>query len=408
MRTTSVVLFALAVSLCATASAQDVGYLSPRASVAFVAVAGAPFTTVDFSHPARTDGLLTTATIRWTQAPATGCTAAMKLKLVRPTPSPFGNIFVVAERGPFDMVNGFNTVTLSPSVAMQAGDYLAIVQTRGDPCGGMAVASSDSGSMLFQFPSDLATGSLTSGDLRRGFEFGARASAAVSVLTNVLTVAGSARGGFGSNFKTSAQLVNISAFPIKGNLVFHPAGRSAAADDPSLAYNLNSFDTVFYDDVIAAMGQSGVGSLDVLSTTSAPPVITVRVYNDAGTTGTSGFTEDVLPPDAAVQRNEFVFLASPSDAANFRMNVGVRSLSEGATLVVSVNDQHGFGIGSPVTKTYVPDFFEQTTAQLFFNNTPLPAGGYMRIFVTAGSAFVYGSTTDNRTNDSQIQFGARR
>jgi len=408
MRTSSVVLFTLAVSLCATASGQDVGYLSPRASVAFVAVAGAPFTTVDFSHPARTDGLLTTATIRWTQAPAAGCTAAMKLKLVRPTVSPFGNIFVVAERGPFDMVNGFNTVTLSPSVPMLAGDYLAVAQTRGDPCGGMAVASSQADSIIFQFPSDLATGSFTSGDLRRGFEFGARASAAVSVLTNVLTVAGSARGAFGSNFKTSAQLANISAFPIKGNLVFHPAGRSAAAGDPSLSYNLNGFDTVYYDDVIAQMGQSGVGSLDVMSTTSAPPVISVRVYNDAGTDGTSGFTEDVLPPEAAVQRNESVFLAIPSDAANFRMNVGVRSLSAGATLVVSVNDQHGFSIGSLVTKTYAPDFFEQTTAQLFFNNTPLPAGGYMRIFVTDGSAFVYGSTTDNRTNDSQIQFGARR
>ena len=58
--------------------------------------------------------------------------------------------------------------------------------------------------------------------------------------------------------------------------------------------------------------------------------------------------------------------------------------------------------------TYGADFFEQTTAQLFFNNTPLPAGGVMRIFLTSGNAFVYGSTTDNRTNDSQIQFTARR
>jgi len=407
MRTTIVVL-TLAVSLCLTASAQDVGSLSPRAGVAFVAAAGAPFTSVDFSHPARTDGLLTTATVRWTQAPAAGCTAAMKLKLIRPTPSPFGNLFVVAERGPFDMVNGFNTVTLSPAVPMLAGDYLAVVQTRGDPCGGMAVASSQAESMIFQFSSDLATGSFTSGDLRRNFEFGARASAAVSVLSNVITVAGSARGGFGSNFKTSAQLANISAFPIKGNLVFHPAGRSAAAGDPSLAYNLNGFDTIYYDDVIAQMGQSGVGSLDVMSTTSAAPVISVRVYNDAGAAGTSGFTEDVLPPEAALQREELVLLAIPSDPANFRMNVGVRSLSAGATFVVSVNDEHGFGVGSPVTKTYGPDFFEQTTAQQFFNNTPLPAGGYMRIFLTSGNAFVYGSTTDNRTNDSQIQFATRR
>jgi len=375
MRTTSVVLFTLAVSFCVAASAQDVGSLSPRANVAFVAAAGAPFTTIDFSHPAKTDGELTTATIRWTQAPAAGCTAAMKLKLFRPTASPFGNIFLVAERGPFDMVNGFNTVTLTPTVLMLAGDYLAVVQTRGEPCGGMAVAPAQGDSMIFQFQSDLTTGTFASGDLRRGLEFGARASAAVSVLTNVVTVTGSARGGFGSNFKTSTQLTNFTSFPIKGNLVFHPAGRSAAAGDPSLAYNLDAFRTIYYDDVIAQMGQSGLGSLDVMSTTSAPPIITVRIYNDGGTTGTSGFTEDVLPPEAALQREEFVLLAIPADLVNFRMNVGVRSLSAGATFVVSVNDKDGFGVGSSVTKTYGADFFEQTTAQLFFNNTPLPAGG---------------------------------
>lgn len=408
MRTTWVVLCTLVVSLCVTASAQDVGSLSPRGNVAFVAAAGAPFTTLDFSHPARTDGVLTTATVRWTQAPAAGCTAAMKLKLIRPTASPFGNLFVVAERGPFDMVNGFNTVTLAPTVEMLAGDYLAVVQTRGDPCGGMAVASAQADSMIFQFQSDLATGTFASGDLRRGFEFGARASTAVSVLTNVVTVAGSTRGGFGSNFKTSTQLTNFTSFPIKGNLVFHPAGRNATPSDPSLAYNLDAFGTVYYEDVINQMGQSGLGSIDVMSTTSAPPIITVRIYNDGGTAGTSGFTEDVLPPEAALQREELVLLAIPSDPVNFRMNVGVRSLSAGATFVVSVSDKDGFAVGSPVTKSYGPDFFEQTTAQLFFNNTPMPAGGVMRIFLTSGNAFVYGSTTDNRTNDSQIQFTARR
>jgi hypothetical protein len=403
------VVLILATSFCLTASAQDVGYLSPRGGVAFVAVAGSPLTTLDFSHPATANGLLTTATVRWTQAPAAGCTAAMKLKLVRPNVSPFGGFFVVAERGPFDMVNGYNTLTLTPAVDLQAGDFLAVVQTRGDPCGGMAVGSAQADSMLFQFQSDLASGSFSSGDLRRGLEFGARASAGVGVLSNVIPVAGSSRGAFGSNFKTSAQMTNFTSFPIKGNLVFHPAGRIGLASDPSLAYNLGGFSTISYDDVINQMGQSGLGSIDVMSTTSAAPVITVRIYNDGGATaGTSGFTEDVVAPEAGLQREEIALLAIPSDAVNFRMNVGVRTMSEGATFIVSVNDKDGFSIGSPVTKTYGPNFFEQTTAQLFYNNTPLPAGGFIRIFPTSGSAFVYGSTTDNRTNDSQIQFTARR
>ena len=332
MRTMNAVLI-LAMSFCLPAAAQDVGYLSPRGSVAFVAVAGAPLTTLDFSHPATSSGLLTTATVRWTQAPAAGCTAAMKLKFVRPTPSPFGGLFVVAERGPFDMINGYNTVALTPAVDLLAGDFLAVVQTRGDPCGGMAVNAGPADSMLFQFQSDLATGNFSSGDLRRGLEFGARASAGVGVLSNVIPVAGSSRGGFGSNFKTSTQITNFTSYPIKGNLVFHPAGRSGVAGDPSLAYNLGGFSTVYYDDVINQMGQSGLGSIDVMSTTSAAPVITVRIYNDGGATaGTSGFTEDVVAPEAALRREEIVLLAIPSDAANFRMNVGVRTMSEGATL----------------------------------------------------------------------------
>jgi len=279
---TPAVLLALSALFSISASGQDVGYLSPRANVAFVAIAGAPFTTLDFSHPATAAGTLTTATVRWTQAPAAGCTDAMKLKIVRPTPSPFGALFVIAERGPFNMSNGFNTVQLVPPIDVIAGDYLAVVQTRGEPCGGMAVAASESSSLLFQFSSDLATGSFTSGLLRTALDFGARASADVSVVSNIIPVVGSARGGFGSNFKTATQLTNISSFPIKGSLVFHPASRSGVATDPSLPYNLNAFHSVFYEDVIAQMGQTGLGSIDVVSTTSSAPIITVRVYNDGG------------------------------------------------------------------------------------------------------------------------------
>src|SRR5436309_3179868 len=175
MRTTVVLALSALISLAA--SAQDVGYLSPRGGSAFVEVAGVPFTTIDFSHPATTAGSLTTATVRWAQAPAAGCTNAMKFKLIRPVAVPFGNFSVVAERGPFNMVNGFNTVALTPPVDVSPGDYLAVVQLRGDPCGGMTVNAAESSSRMFQYSSDLASGSFSGGALRSGYEFGARASA---------------------------------------------------------------------------------------------------------------------------------------------------------------------------------------------------------------------------------------
>ena len=66
-------------------------------------------------------------------------------------------------------------------------------------------------------------------------------------------------------------------------------------------------------------------------------------------------------------------------------------------------------MGEPaLMKTYGPNRFEQSSAQSFFNGVTPPAGGIIQIVLSSGSAFVYGSTTDNRTNDSHIQFAARR
>jgi hypothetical protein len=389
-------------------TAQEIGYLSPRGGSAFVAPAGSPFTQVDFSHPATSSGTLTTATVWWSQAPSEGCTAAMKVKLIRPAAAPFGNFSVVAERGPFNVLNGFNTVGLVPPVPVSAGDYLAIVQTRGEPCGGMVIAAAEPASTVFQFQSDLVSGSFATGNLRTGHEFGARASAGSSVLTHVIPVVGSVRGGFGSNFKTAAQIFNPTPYPIKGKLVFHPAGRSALPGDPSLDYNIANFQTASYEDVVAQMGQSGLGSIDVLSTSSPAPIVTVRIYNDLGTAGTAGFVEETVRPRFALHQGEIAHLAIPADTTNFRLNIGVRTLDAGATLVAFLVDPNGFPLVSSPPKTYGANFFEQTSGSMFFNNTPLPPGGRIMLIQSSGTAIVYASTTDNRTNDSFIQFAARR
>jgi hypothetical protein len=55
-------------------------------------------------------------------------------------------------------------------------------------------------------------------------------------------------------------------------------------------------------------------------------VINTRVFNDAPT-GTSGFTEPLLVPDAFVA-NETVSIPIPADLANFRVNVGIRTLDD--------------------------------------------------------------------------------
>jgi hypothetical protein len=56
-----------------------------------------------------------------------------------------------------------------------------------------------------------------------------------------------------------------------------------------------------------------------------------------------------------------------------------------------------------VTKSYQPNFFEQVTASQFFGGATIGGNQSITISVGTGSAIIYGSTTDNTTNDPAIQ-----
>jgi len=57
-----------------------------------------------------------------------------------------------------------------------------------------------------------------------------------------------------------------------------------------------------------------------------------------------------------------------------------------------------------VTKSYLPNWFEQVDSTTFFAGTAVGANQSISITVSVGSAIVYGSTTDNINNDPNIQF----
>ena len=56
-----------------------------------------------------------------------------------------------------------------------------------------------------------------------------------------------------------------------------------------------------------------------------------------------------------------------------------------------------------VTKTYQPNWFEQQPSSIFFPGAVLTGNDVIQITVGSGSAIIYGSTTDNTTNDPAIQ-----
>lgn len=58
-------------------------------------------------------------------------------------------------------------------------------------------------------------------------------------------------------------LQNPWAAAISGRIVFHPTGRSASPDDPGIRYTVEQDGIRAWDDVVAAMGAAGLGSIDI-------------------------------------------------------------------------------------------------------------------------------------------------
>ena len=153
------------------------------------------------------------------------------------------------------------------------------------------------------------------------------------------------------------------------------------------------------------MGQSGVGTLDLLATTGPAPLTVVRIYNDAGAAGTTGFNEDQIRTEDALSAGQRAVLVAPIDPAKFRFNIGVRTLASGASITVTVRNASG-EVTRTVTKSYPAVFFQQGSAADFLG-AALGANDSIQISVNSGSLIVYGATADNITQDPSLQLAKR-
>jgi hypothetical protein len=333
------------------------------------------------------------------------CASAFKLKFVHPA-FPFG-LTVIAERGPFDAVRGATTVTFAP-VAVQTGDMLAVTVLKANSvCSGPIFTNSPLSQLKFSSNTDpLPATNMVNLQMSRGTQLCARASSNATVIHGYLPVVGSTGGGFGASFKTGVQLSNLGDSidaPSQGRLVFHPAGRSALDGDPSVNFQLAPGQTVSYDDVVVSAGTSGLGSMDLVMTSGAPPDVTARVFNDAGVNGTAGLSENLQTAGDALRPGNFASLTIPADLTNLRLNIGVRTLDVGVTVSISVYNAAGGKVGG-TSRTYGPNYFEQVSVAQFVSPSPVPANGRIELYFNAGSAFLYGAITDNKTNDPALRF----
>jgi hypothetical protein len=386
---------------CVFAQALEMGnnIVSPNSSDVVLADVR---TDIDLVRPATATGTIDSATFGWSAFP---CTAAAKIKVFR---RQGGTLVFLEERGPFDVTAATQTVALTPPIPVEEGDLVGIARVAncGSPQTLVGIVSAGyagyTGDLVSNVP--LAGSQVNGGGILDVYATGT----ATETIARVLPAAGSTPGNFGSFFRTGVQLSNPWSTAVSGRFVYHPAGVSGSSSDPSLNFTIDPGATISYFDLPQTMGQTGLGTIDVVLPVSSPlPVITARVFNDAGSDGTSGFTEEAMDPTGASESRVLFAgatgrLIAPPDAAKYRYNIGVRSLLSGAVITFRVRDASGT-IVRTVTKTYDPTFYEQQSASTLLGG-PIGADDSIEVTVSGGSAIVYGATVDNTTNDPSIQF----
>lgn len=389
-----------------------IGALPPHPDIVVDAYPGHALTAFTFANPPVAAATLTHASFSWSSRP---CPAAAKIRFFRlgprppRGPTPFQSF---ADRGPFHVNALTQSVPLSPPVDVLPGDSMAIVRLT--PCGNPMALSTGPGFSAFDgdvsfFSPGIPDPPVTrySGTLSIQATNGPPRSPDPAA---IVPVVGSTPGAVGAAFfRSGVQLHNSRPTPISGRLIYHPQGSSGTASDPSLFYSLQPGETRSIPDLLPAMSLAGLGSLDVIPDSDvASPLILVHVFNDAGGAGTTGFTEGLLLPEDALGPSQKGFLIAPSDPVAFRFNIGIRTLSAGATLTITVRTAAG-QVRRTLTRNYPPDYMVQTTAGQFVGEatSSLNSNESVGVEITSGNAIIYGATVDNRTNDPSFQLAKR-
>ena len=358
---------------------------------------------IDYGRPITADGTITNAALRWLTDNA--CTGAFRIRIFRPVTGSTSNFTLVGETSAFNVTPGNNLQLVNfTGISVKKGDLVGIAQTAAvSGCGGATFSeSTHPGDVVYQINTNYTGGNLPGIELRRGYRLDLVVSDAAQRFAGVIPVVGSAQG-VGAFFRSSLQLTNPAPWAIDGKLVFHAAGQAGSASDPSLTFHLDPSASKSYDDIAASFGRTGLGTVDVYTSTFIPEV-TAYVYNDLGAAGTFGFSEELVTPEEMFSSAmEYAILPVATDLTNFRVNVGIRTLAA-TTVGVNVYDAAGTFKGSVEPRAFAANYFEQMTLGQLLGAIAPPPGGRVFIYVASGGpAVFYSSTLDNRTNDGRVK-----
>ena len=109
------------------------------------------------------------------------------------------------------------------------------------------------------------------------------------------------------------------------------------------------------------------------------------------------------PNKVYVAGDTALFILSPDPSA-FRNNVGVRTLDDGASMTVMLRNSSG-AVVKAITKSYMPNFFQQTSLDAFLEGVTLVGNEVLQIQIASGGGIIYVSTVDDVTQDPSVYVG---
>jgi hypothetical protein len=325
---------------------------------------GAVHTVIDLASPANATGSITAVKYHWSAA---GCANAEDQVLSPRRP----DVHLTAER---DLhLESVETITLAPPVEVQQGDLIGI--TRLTSCGTPLASDVPSDGFSISPPTSRAQSLSPERSVRCAF--------ACSVRNRHRDRGG---GGRPRRRRVDARRIRpeledgpADLQPELGRdahrkLVFRPEANTTSPF-PSLAYSLGPGQMKAYEDVVAAMGQSGLGSLDlVVPAGQGQPIVVSRIYNDLDAAGTAGLSQDLIPSEVRLKgvsrilrRGTTGFLFTPPNLAKTRLNIGLRTLDSGAYFEVKIRNDAGATVRT-LTKSYSPNWFIQVSSSAFLGS----------------------------------------
>jgi hypothetical protein len=232
-------------------------------------------------------------------------------------------------------------------------------------------------------------------------------------------IAGKANGAHGSSFITSLVLSGRgrgthpnSPSPgtpdrFAGRIVFRPMTQTASDTDPSIPYEFNDDQSVIIDDVMSALGVTGIGSIEIIPEGGPSPIVEAVIKNVSPDGKRYGVRlPAILGRDQMSTRLIRQLSAVVRDPQQVRLSVGVRAFGS-AFVRFHLISENGDAIAAE-------DRFPQYDAMTLYSmqdvfGSRLKKG--MRVLVDftqqigpseQHGGFVFLTETDNKTNDPGV------